>query len=382
MNSHADPGLVDMSTSSERFARATGLGAGIARRAVVVVLFSVAIASLLLAVPGLEGVAHQIEHLNAAWIAGAVTLEFGSCVGFVVIFRLFFDEVSPGPARELAWTEQGAGALLPGGGAGALAIGGWLLARQGVSRSRVIERSSALFLLTSATNVIALVGAGALLALGVLSGPDGLILTGLPIAAGLIAVAAVLLMPTLVRRSARLGGVGWLTDLVDGVDGARHALLSSNWRLVGALGYLALDIAALGASFAATGHTVPVAPLVLGYLIGYLANLIPIPGGFGVLEGGLAGALIAYGAPVTQAAAAVIVYHAIAFWIPSLGGVVGYWLLQRRRAQPASAITGAARSTRDGALPWPRPGASVGTVINCSHALMATTTPGLPGAEA
>ena len=321
-----------MSTSSERFARSTSVGAGIARRAIVVVLFSVAIASLLLAVPGLEGVAHQIEHLNALWIVAAVALEFGSCVGFVVIFRLFFDEVSAGPARELAWIEQGAGALLPGGGAGALAIGGWLLQRHGVSRSRVIERSSALFLLTSATNVIALVGAGALLALGAVGGPDGVVLTGLPIAAGLIAVPAVLLMPILIRRSARLSGVSWVADLVDGIDGARHALLSSNWRLIGALGYLGLDIAALGASFAATGHTIPVAPLVLGYLIGYLANLIPVPGGFGVLEGGLAGALIAYGAPATQAAAAVIVYHAIAFWIPSLGGIVGYWLLQRRQA--------------------------------------------------
>ena len=382
MNSHADRGLVDMSTSSERFARTASLGAGIARRAVVVVLISLAIASLLLAVPGLEGVAHQIEHLNAAWIAGAVALEFGSCVGFVVIFRMFFDEVSPGLARELAWTEQGAGALLPGGGAGALAIGGWLLQRQGVSRSRVIERSSALFLLTSATNAIALVGAGALSALGLVSRPDGLILTGLPIAGGLIAVAAVLVMPILIRRSARLGGVGWLSDLVDGIDGARHALLSSHWRLLGAVGYLALDIAALGASFAAAGHPIAIAPLMLGYLIGYLANLIPIPGGFGVLEGGLAGALIAYGAPATQAAAAVIVYHAIAFWIPSLGGVVGYWLLQRRQARPAAPAVHGPRCTRDGPLPWSRPAASAAPVLSCSHALMATTTPGLPGVEA
>jgi uncharacterized membrane protein YbhN (UPF0104 family) len=133
---------------------------------------------------------------------------------------------------------------------------------------------------------------------------------------------------------------------VDGIDGARHALLSASWRLIGAVGYLALDIAALGATFAATGHPLPVAPLVLGYVIGYLANLIPVPGGFGVLEGGLAGALIAYGAPVTQATAAVIVYHAIAFWIPSLGGAAGYSLLQRRRQRPAAAIADAPQSVR------------------------------------
>jgi hypothetical protein len=49
-----------------------------------------------------------------------------------------------------------------------------------------------------------------------------------------------------------------------------------------------------------------------------------------VLEGGLAGMLILYGAPATQAAAAVVVYHAIAFWIPSLGGLGGYWRLRCR----------------------------------------------------
>jgi len=158
------------------------------------------------------------------------------------------------------------------------------------------------------TNVAALVGAGALLAAGVLSGPRDLLRTAIPIVGGLIAATAVLLIPLLTRDSSRHGGASWFADLVDGIDGARHTLLSASWRLIGAVGYLALDIAALGASFAATGHPVPVAPLVLGYLIGYLANLIPVPGGFGVLEGGLAGALIAYGAPVTQATAAVIVY--------------------------------------------------------------------------
>jgi uncharacterized membrane protein YbhN (UPF0104 family) len=63
--------------------------------------------------------------------------------------------------------------------------------------------------------------------------------------------------------------------------------------------------------------------------------MLPVPGGFGVLEAGLAGMLIAYGAPATQAAAAVVVYHAIAFWIPSLGGLFGYTFLRRRESHHA-----------------------------------------------
>lgn len=85
----------------------------------------------------------------------------------------------------------------------------------------------------------------------------------------------------------------------------------------------------LWATLHAVGYTAPLATLILGYIIGYLANLIPIPGGIGVLEGGLVGTLILYGAPATQPTAAVLVYHAIAFWIPSLGGLWAYRQIQQ-----------------------------------------------------
>jgi uncharacterized membrane protein YbhN (UPF0104 family) len=203
----------------------------------------------------------------------------------------------------------------------------------------VIERSSALFFLTSAVNVAALVAGGALLALGVFAGPRDLVLSGIPVVGGLVVTGAVLLVPVLMRRASGRRGKAWLVDLVDGIDGARRSLVRPSWRVIGAFGYLGCDIAALGATFAASGHPLPVAPLVLGYLIGYLANLIPIPGGFGVLEGGLAGALVAYGAPPAQAAAAVIVYHVISFWIPSLGGLLGCALLSRRLTPSDAAVS-------------------------------------------
>jgi uncharacterized membrane protein YbhN (UPF0104 family) len=307
----------------------------ISRRVLGVALPVAAMVSLLLAVPSLRGVATQIADLHAGWVLAAVALELGSCAGFVVIFRLFFDELPAGRAREVAWAEQGSGALLPGGGVGALAIGGVLLHRAGISTRRIVERSSAFFFLTSAVNVVALVGAGTLVLAGAVAGPRDLLHAGAPILGGVAAAAVVLAVPTVTGRSSQHSRRRWLDDLAAGITGARDSLLRPSWRLVGAVGYLAFDIATLGATFAATGHPIPVAALVLGYLIGYLANLIPVPGGFGVLEGGLAGTLIAYGAPVRQAAAAVIVYHAIAFWVPSVGGVFGYGLLRRRdRDQP------------------------------------------------
>jgi uncharacterized protein (TIRG00374 family) len=99
--------------------------------------------------------------------------------------------------------------------------------------------------------------------------------------------------------------------------------------LLGAFGYLLFDIAVLWTTFAAVGPLAPLAPLALAYLAGYLANAIPVPGGVGVLDAGLVGALALYGLPVTHAAAAVLVYHAIAFWIPTLGGTLAYIRLQR-----------------------------------------------------
>jgi uncharacterized membrane protein YbhN (UPF0104 family) len=301
----------------------------IRRRLAGAVLLATATVTIVLAVPPLRGVARQIGHMETAWVAVAVALEIASCVGYVVIFRLFFDAVPAGIARELAWTEEASGALLPTGGLGALAIGGWMLRRAGMSTRTIIERSSALFFLTSGVNVAALVGGGLMLSTGVLGGRDTVVLVAVPIGLGVISTLATLVVPAVLRRAPQRAWPTWLIDLAAGIDGARHALRRPHWRLLGALGYLGFDIAALGALLVATGHAVPVDALVLGYIIGYLANMLPVPGGFGVLEAGLAGTLIAYGAPATRAAAA-IVYHAIAFWIPSLGGLIGYACLRRR----------------------------------------------------
>jgi uncharacterized membrane protein YbhN (UPF0104 family) len=309
---------------------AAGAFASIGRRFVAAAVLATAMLTLLLAVPPLRGVANQVDRMNPVWVVAAVALEFASCVGYVVIFRLFFAQVPAGPARELAWTEEASGALLPTGGVGALAIGGWLLRQSGMSTRQIIERSSGLFFLTSAANVAALVGGGAMLATGAMGGTDTVPLAGIPILLGVASTAVTLALPVLIRRTPGRRWPTWLVDLAAGIDGARHALIDPNWRLLGAIAYLGCDIAALGAAFAATGHAIPIDALVLGYIIGYIANMLPVPGGFGVLEAGLAGTLILYGAPATQAAAAVIVYHAIAFWVPSLGGVAGFIRMRRR----------------------------------------------------
>jgi uncharacterized membrane protein YbhN (UPF0104 family) len=88
-----------------------------------------------------------------------------------------------------------------------------------------------------------------------------------------------------------------------------------------------------------------VAALAVAYLAGYLPNVLPIPGGIGILDAGLVGALGLYGLPLSHAAAAVLVYHAIAFWIPSLGGMLAYTRLRPRLASAPQAPTPAAQAS-------------------------------------
>jgi uncharacterized membrane protein YbhN (UPF0104 family) len=101
---------------------------------------------------------------------------------------------------------------------------------------------------------------------------------------------------------------------------------------LGAAAFLWCDIAVLAACFLALGHAPPLAVIVLAYQIGYLSNLLPIPGNVGVLDGSFVGLFALYGVSATSAAAATVVYHAIALWIPALWGTAAFAALQRKRA--------------------------------------------------
>lgn len=288
--------------------------------------------ALLAAVPGLRGVLRDIRGIGAVWIAVAVALELASDVSFVVVFRLFFNRLDARDARALAWAAQGSGALLPGGGAGGLAIGGWLIHLTGVPVRWIARRSAGLFLLGAAVSSAALVGAGLALIAGA-PGPDALPTVVLPTvlaASGTLLVAA---LPAILRSWSH--APRWLAAIATGVREAEQTAFRGHprWRLAGALSYLGFDIAVLWVVLRAIGPTPGIAAVTLAYSVGYAANSLPIPGGIGVLDAGLTGALVLYGVSPVHAAAAVIAYHAIAFWVPGLGGLLAYLRLRPRLLQ-------------------------------------------------
>jgi uncharacterized membrane protein YbhN (UPF0104 family) len=122
-------------------------------------------------------------------------------------------------------------------------------------------------------------------------------------------------------------------------DGVELLRRRSAGVIVGSVGTMAFDLAVLGVCFRAFHHSPPVGVLVLGYLIGQLGGNVPVPGGIGGLDGGLIATFALYNQPLAATAAAVLVYHAIALWVPGLIGSVAFVRLRatlRRESQPAA----------------------------------------------
>ena len=110
--------------------------------------------------------------------------------------------------------------------------------------------------------------------------------------------------------------------------------------IAGSVGYWLWDNAVLWATFHAFGYSPDITVILMGYLIGQLGGLLPLPGGLGGIDGGLIGSLIVYGAPAAPTAAAVLVYRVILFWLPLIVGRRGVHLAAAcvEPARPAGAL--------------------------------------------
>jgi uncharacterized membrane protein YbhN (UPF0104 family) len=293
--------------------------------------------ALMLAVPGLHDVADRIEDVAPGWIALAIALELVSCAGFVIAFRHVFARLPGRLATQVALTELAFTAVVPAGGAGGIAAGAWIANVKGAPVKRFLERSGVLFLLTSAVNAGTLALAGLLVFAGVLGAPARILPGLVPGVAGLLVIGAFALLPALSRR---LRGEGKraraLRTTARVVTATRGELRRPSPGVAGAIAYLWADIAMLWVCFRAFGETLPIGAVTLAFLIGYLANVVPVPGGIGALDGGLVAALVAYGAYAASAAAAVLLYHAVVFWIPALIGTAAYLRLRPTLDEPVA----------------------------------------------
>jgi uncharacterized membrane protein YbhN (UPF0104 family) len=296
------------------------------------------VVSLLLAVPGLHGVADQVSDMKAGWILAGVGLEILSCVGYIIAFLQVFDRAPVRFGARVALSELAFGAAVSLGGAGSIAVGAWLLVERGGNPTRVAERSAVLFLVTSAINVVTLILAGLGLWVGILPGPRNPLLSLLPAVVGVVVLIIFLALPQITERIAEQRAPGkvrtLLIEFASSIRLTEQVLFRWDWRIIGAIAFLWCDIAVLAACFAAAGPVPSVAIVVLAYQIGYMSNLIPVPGNIGILDGSLVGMFALYGVSATVATAATVVYHAIALWVPAMWGTIAFLILRRTRSEP------------------------------------------------
>jgi uncharacterized membrane protein YbhN (UPF0104 family) len=313
-----------------RSLRRRGLQA-IAALAVLVLIFLLA--------PGLGQVRDKLAGADPGWLVLATAFEGLSFASYIVMFGPIF---CTGLGRRRSWqiggSELAMGSLVPASGAGGLALGAWVLHRGGMGGQRIARRSVAFFLIKSGVNFLAVAVLGTVMAFG-LVGPDlSLWLTALPAGLAALAIAAVAALPRLgpgidpgseASRPRR-----WLyatrRAVIDGIAEAIRLLRSGDRRvLAGSVGYWAFDNAVLWATFHAFGLSPALTVVLMGYLIGQLGGLLPIPGGIGGIDGGLIGTLIVYGAPAAGTAAAVLAYRVILFWLPLIVGGIAFTALRR-----------------------------------------------------
>jgi putative heme transporter len=152
--------------------------------------------------------------------------------------------------------------------------------------------------------------------------------------------------PRVSRAVAAAGAAA--ASIGQGVRGALAMLRARNAALLGAVAWWAFDIAVLWACFHAFGEPPTIPVLVMAYFTGMLGNLLPLPGGIGGVEGGMIGALIAFGVPSGLAVVSVLSYRAFAFWLPTLPGLAAYVGLRRtvKEWEDAMAPAGTADSGR------------------------------------
>jgi uncharacterized membrane protein YbhN (UPF0104 family) len=304
-------------------------------------VFCVLVVGLLLSVPGLRAAGEQISDASMEWVLVGVGLEVLSCLGYVVLFELVFGRLGRGVSSRLSLSELAVNSIVSVSGLAGIALGAWVLRSKGISMERIARRSVLIFVLTSAVNVGAVVIIGVLMWLGVLSGSTDPLLTLLPAAVALGTIIATLLVAAWARRAAagerhQHGRAAIaLRALGCGVQEAIVLIGEHDWRLLGAVAYWLFDNLVLLACFAAFGHTPPFSAIAMAYLVGMLANSLPVPGGFVAVEGGLVGMLLLFGIrPASVVLAAVLVYRAISLWVPAVIGSLAFLGLRHEIGKP------------------------------------------------
>jgi uncharacterized membrane protein YbhN (UPF0104 family) len=311
---------------------------------VLVVASAVMVAGLVVIAPALADLPDVWSKLatgHVGWLTLALGLEAMSFVGHAILFRAVSvdaDGDRVGGSRigfrastEITLAGHAATRLFASGGAGGIALTAWALKKSGMEARDVAARMTTFMVLLYAVYMGALLIGGVGLYTGIIPGGGSFAITVLPAILGGAAIAGFATTQWIKPGESRVRRA--LAPIGQGVRDARRLIVQGNPGLIGAAMWWAFDIATLWACFEAFGAAPAVGVLVVGYFVGTLANLLPLPGGVGGVDGGMIGAFVAFGVDPAAAIVAVLAYRFFAFWLPIAPGAISFASLRRTVAK-------------------------------------------------
>ena len=247
-----------------------------------------------------------------AWLGLAVAAEAVSIAGYVVLFT-HVTGTGLGLGYRISLAGTAATRLLPTAGAGGVAFTVWALRRHTGSAAHAGTLVLRFLCVLYAVFLLGLLGAGVLAAAG------GRTWALAPAAAAALAMAGAVAMarrgrddePLRVRLGRRAVE---LPRLGPQVREAGRLVREGNASLLGAVAWWAADAAVLALAFAAVGAAPAASVLLLVYFVGAVANTVPVPG---AMSGGLVAVAVLCGVEPADAIAGVVLYRAVAMWLPT-----------------------------------------------------------------
>jgi uncharacterized protein (TIRG00374 family) len=318
--------------------------AGLLRRvAIGIAIIVLVLAAFWLLAPHvgfLEDTWKKVRQGDPVWLIAAVALEILSFMGYVWVFNATTRRSGLRLPRFTSWRIVLAGVaatrLLATAGAGGIASTTFALRRQGLDARHAGATVAAQIAIVYVWFILLIAVTGLVL---FLFGRGHAAITIIPAGiAALILVVAFLgrsglrkLADVSSRREGRiaraLAAVPAILD--EGIHNVSRLVRERDVAIFGGALWWIADAGVLWAACHAFGASPHVIEIMMAYLLGQVANLLPIPGGLGV-EAGLLGMMLAFGIPGGVAVLASLLQRLISTWLPAVPGALALAAIGRQ----------------------------------------------------